>query len=382
MTVPLVALLHCTPSARTANMPPTPPSPAETPTVVEAKSSTEALALPSLGAKFEGKLALGVAAEPYLLDEQGPVIAHHFRRLVAENSMKWGEVCRMEGRCDFTRADTLANFARKHGMKMTGHPLIWHQMYPGWVFRDGKKDAPKELVVERMRTHIRAMVERYADVVDNWDVVNEAISDRPERLWRQLPEQSRWYEAFGSEEYVAVAFSLAAEAVDEFCPGTKLYYNDYSIENPEKRKKTLEMVRWLRGRGLRVDGVGIQGHVNLEWPKLDEFAKAIDEFAAEGLLVKISELDVSVYPGDDYDRKKYERERVYDQALEERLAARYVELFRLFLDKSQSLTSVMFWGLSDDHTWLNGWPIGRKNYPLLLDRGHRPKLALTRLLEL
>jgi endo-1,4-beta-xylanase len=346
------------------------------------KSSAKALALPSLSEKLGTAPVLGVAVEPYLLEEQGPVIAKHFRRLVAENSMKWGEVCRTKNRCDFKRADAIAEFARKHGMKMTGHTFVWHQMYPAWLFRDGLGSASKELLTERLREHIYQMVQRYADVVDNWDVVNEAISDKPERLWRQKPEQSKWFEAFGGEGYVETAFRIAADATAKFAPDTKLYYNDYSIENPEKRHKVIEMIRLLRKKGVRVDGVGIQGHINLTWPAVAELERAIDEFSAENLLVKISELDVSVYTGDDLDRKAYEKELSYTPELEERLARRYVEIFRVFRAKAQVLHSVTLWGLSDDHTWLNGWPVSRRNYPLLIDRAHQPKLAMKRLLEL
>jgi endo-1,4-beta-xylanase len=345
------------------------------------KSSEAALSLPSLSEKSNGSPMLGVAVEPYLLNEQGPVIVKHFRRLVTENAMKWGEVCRSAQRCDFQRADTVANFARQNNMKMTGHTFVWHQMYPAWLFRDGVGQASREVLTERLRKHIFTMVERYADVVDNWDVVNEAISDKPGKLWRQLPEQSKWYEAFGGEGYIETAFRLAAEATAKYAPSTKLYYNDYSIENPEKRQKVIEMIRGLRQKGVRIDGVGIQGHINLTWPTTTELAKAIDEFSKENLLVKISELDISVYSSDDLERKKYQPEVTYDANLEQRLAQRYVEVFEVFRAKAASITSVTLWGLSDDHTWLNGWPLGRKNYPLLIDRMHQPKLAMKRLLE-
>jgi endo-1,4-beta-xylanase len=376
-----LSLLACTPRSRSQ---PTPQVPqASTPVVSSpVKSSEAALNLPSLSEKFGQSLSIGVAAEPYLLNEQGPVIAKHFRRLVTENAMKWGDICRVKNRCDFGKADTVADFARKNGMKMTGHTFVWHQMYPAWLFKDGQGPASRDQLTERLRTHIFQLVERYADVVDNWDVVNEAVSDKPNVQWRQKPEQSMWYEAFGGEGYIETAFRIAAEATAKFAPDTKLYYNDYSIENPEKRQKVITMIRDLRKKGVRVDGVGIQGHMNLSWPKGEELAKAIDEFAAEKLLVKVSELDISVYDKDDLDRKVYQKEVVYDATLEQRISERYVEIFKVLLSKSDKLTSVTFWGLSDDHTWLNGWPIGRKNYPLLFDRQHQPKLALKRLLEL
>lgn len=375
-----LSALACSPRPRPKSATPAPAQATSFAVATDPRSNEEELNLPSLSAKWGPVPELGVAVEPYHLAVQGDVIAKHFRRLVAINSMKWSETCPAENRCDWKKADTIADFARQHSMKMTGHTFVWHQMYPAWLFKDGNGAAPKALVIERLSKHIHQMVERYADVVDNWDVVNEAISDKSNQMWRQQPEQSRWFEAFGSAEYVEIAFRLAAEAAARFAPSTKLYYNDYSIENADKRKKVIEMVRSLRNKGVRIDGIGIQGHINLEWPNVTELTRAIEEFAREKLSVKFSELDISVYTEDDFDKKSYQHEVAYDAALEERLARRYSDVFAVFRQKADSLSSVTLWGISDDSSWLNGWPIGRKNFPLLFDRNHRPKLAMKRLL--
>ena len=271
------------------------------------QSSEAALNLPSLSERLGVDLSLGVAVEPYLLDEQGPVIAKHFRRLVTENAMKWGELCPVNSDYDFRRADAVADFARAHGMKMTGHTLVWHQMHPQWLFKAGQGPATKALVTERLREHTFRMIERYADVVDNWDVVNEAISEQPDKLWRQSPEQTHWFDTFGGADYVETAFRIAAEATARFAPDTQLYYNDYNIENRNKRQKVIAMIRELRKAGARVDGVGIQGHINLKWPTATELAQTIDEFAAEQLLVKVSELDISIYTEDEPERTVFQR---------------------------------------------------------------------------
>ena len=152
-------------------------------------------------------------------------------------------------------------------------------------------------------------------------------------------------------------------------------YNDYDIEKPEKRHKVLGLARWLRSRGVQIDGVGIQGHINLDWPKLQDLAVAIDEIADEGLLVKISELDISVYTRDDKDKNIMQPECAHSSELEEGIAARYAEVFSVLRDKASKLASVTLWGVSDDQSWLNHWPIKRRNYPLLFDRQHRPKAA-------
>lgn len=340
------------------------------------------LQLESLSRHFRGVLDLGVALEPEELDLHGDVVAHHFSRLTAENAMKFGELSRIEGHYRWERADAIANFARRHGMRMTGHTLLWHRMQPEWLFTFAHQNDSREVLGRRLREHVFCVVERYADVVDNWDVVNEAVSDRMGELWRGASESSAWYGTFGNADFVELAFRYAAEATDRYCPNAKLYYNDYDLEKPEKRDKAICVLRHLRSRGIRVDGVGLQGHVQLVWPSALEFGRAIDEFAAEALAVKISELDVSVYAEDVHDAKTHQPPTEYGSELEATLADRYVELFKLFVSRAQTLTSVVLWGVSDDRSWLNSFPIRRPNYPLLFDHAHLPKLALRRLLEI
>lgn len=344
-------------------------------------SANPSLAIESLSNHFAGRLDLGVALDANDLVTQGDAVAHHFRRLTAENAMKFGELSPRQGHYTWERADAIANFARRHGMRMTGHTLLWHQMQPAWLFAFEAGTNAAVALGERLRDHIFSVVERYADVVDNWDVVNEAVSDRPNELWRTAAEESPWYKVFGNAEFVSLAFRYAAEAVERYAPQTKLYYNDYEIERADKRARVIEVVRRLRGQGIRIDGVGIQGHVNLAWPSIAEFGAAIDEFAAQELLVKVSELDVSVYTKDVKEQGSFEDSLVAGPEVNAAVAERYFQLMQLFVLHEKQLTSVVFWGLSDDRTWLNYYPIKRPNHPLLFDRAHLPKPALHRLLQ-
>jgi endo-1,4-beta-xylanase len=358
------------------------PVPRASPTPASAaKNHAAALALPSLARKFAADFDIGAAVEPSQTRDMADILAHHFGRLTAENQMKMGPLCQQPA-CNFAQADEIADFARQHGLKITGHTFVWHQMVPGWIFKAHGKDASREQVEERLKGHIFTLTKRYADVVDNWDVVNEAISDSPGKTYRDHTEGSPWFKAFGGTDYIEAAFTHAAAAAAQHDPTVKLYYNDYNVVIPEKRAKIIEMIRWLRGLGVRVDGVGMQGHWNIEWPTVAEIATAIDELAAENLEVKVSELDVSLYSKDDHATKKWQAELEYTPELEARLTARYAEIFRVLRQKSALLSHVTFWGISDDHSWLNSWPSSRKNHPLLFDREHQPKPALRALLEL
>lgn len=343
--------------------------------------STDPFGLPSLARKYEKLFPIGAAVEAREIEQQGPLIAHHFSRLTAENAMKWGPLEPSEGVYDFDRADAIANFARKHGMQMTGHTFIWHQMTPPWLFTNGEAVADRQLLTRRLTDHVFKVMERYADVIDNWDVANEVVSDFPGRFWREGAENSGWFEAFHGADYVALAFEIAAQAAARFCPNMKLYYNDYEIEREDKRHRTIAMIRQLRAAGVRVDGIGIQGHITLDWPSAAELRKAIDEFAAEELLVKISELDVSVYCHDDKEQHVYDAPLPNSPELEAQVAARYAEIFGVFRECASKLTSVTLWGVSDEQSWLNYWPLARKNFPLLFDHEHRAKAALSSVLS-
>ncbi|HMA95009.1 MAG TPA: endo-1,4-beta-xylanase [Polyangiaceae bacterium] len=336
----------------------------------------------SLADHFDSILELGVALEPEHLFEQQDTVLKHFRRITAENAMKWGRLCPTPGQYRWEAADQIAQFARRYQLRMTGHTLLWHQMQPEWLFTDGAGVLSPQRLAERLREHVFRVVERYADVVDNWDVANEVISEAPTEFWRGAHEGSQWYGVFGDATFVDLAFQYAAEAVDRYCPSSKLYYNDYNLERADKRDKALEMVRRLRARGVRVDGIGLQGHVTLDWPTPKDFGKAIDEVHAQNLLCKVSELDVSIYPVDEQSTKLYYRSLEASPELETRVAQRYLELFEAFVERSSYLSSIVFWGLSDDHSWLNHYPVRRLNYPLLIGRDHQPKQALHRLLQL
>lgn len=366
--------------APAAAAPPPSSAPATTPSS-SSKDYSAVMALPSLAKKFEADFDIGTAVEPQHLVDMPQVLTHHFNRLTAENQMKLGPLCQTRA-CNYAKADQIADFARQHGLRMSGHTFVWHQMQPGWFFQESGKPTTKEIVDQRLKDHVFEMTKRYADVVDNWDVVNEAISDSSGKTYRDGDEGSPWFKAYGGQEYIKAAFQHAAAAAAAHDPTVKLYYNDYNIVIPEKRKKVIEMVRWLRSQGVRVDGVGEQGHWNLEWPSAAEIAATIDELAAENLEVKISELDVNIYSKDDHATKTWQPEMEFTPELQQKLAARYAEIFKVLREKGAALTQVTLWGISDDRTWLNTWPLSRRNDPLLLDRNHQPKAAFKAILEL
>jgi endo-1,4-beta-xylanase len=327
-------------------------------------------------------LLIGVALSRSQTDGQDPranlLVPRHFNSVTAENLLKWERVHPEPDRYDFGPADRLVAFGETHGLAVIGHVLLWHQQTPEWVFagEDGKP-LDRETALERLRAHIHAVAGRYKGRIRGWDVVNEAVND--DGTMRQTP----WLEAIG-EDYVARAFEFAREAD----PQAELYYNDYNVWMSEKRATILKLVTQLRKEGLRVDGVGAQGHWLLGDPSLDQIETMITDIADAGFKLLITELDVDPLPRDprmygaDLALKTQMRAdtNIYADGLpadkQRELAEHYGGIFRLFVTHHDEVSRVTFWGLTDADTWLNNFPIPKRvNHPLLWDRDGEPKPA-------
>jgi endo-1,4-beta-xylanase len=301
-----------------------------------------------------------------------------FSSWTAENCLKPGPIQPAEGRFEFGLADRFVDLAEKQGKQIVGHTLVWHEQCPAWFFLgpDGQP-APAPLVEERMKTHIRTLVGRYKGRIAEWDVVNEALSDKPDEYLRP----TKWHAALG-EGFIATAFRTAHETD----PSALLIYNDYNIEQPYKRTKALRLLRSLKEQGVPVHAVGIQGHWGVDQIPLEEIEKAIVEFSALGLKVLITELDLSVLPskywGADVSIQQAREEGLdpYTDGLPpeiaERQAEQYAALFRILWKHRVHIGRVTFWNLHDGVSWKNNFPIkGRTDYPLLFDRALHPKPA-------
>ena len=226
------------------------------------------------------------------------------------------------------------------------------------------------------------VVGHFKGKVIGWDVVNEAISDAKDGYLRDTPARR----AIG-DAYIVRAFEFA-HAAD---PDAELYYNDFGNENPGKREKTIRLIRELKAGGVRLDAVGIQCHLRLdELDSPDRLDRAIADYAAEGVKVVITELDVDVLPRRAQGADVAAREKVgadpyrggMPPEVAESQARFYGRIFRVVLKHPGVVKRVTFWGIHDGTSWLNGWPVFRRtNHPLLWDRDLQPKPALGTVLE-
>ena len=319
---------------------------------------------------YKDYFLIGVAVTPRNLHgEDSALVVTQFNSLTAENAMKMGPIHPRENEYNWKDADSIANFAKKHGLHLRGHNLCWHAQAPNWMFKNEKgEDVSKEVLLQRLKDHITTVVNRYKDRIYGWDVVNEAIDDNDTVFYRK----SQWYKICG-EEFIAKAFEYA-HAAD---PKAVLFYNDYNTENPKKREKIYQMVKKLKESGVPIDAVGLQGHWSVNNPSREELEKSIQMFSSLGLKVQVTELDISVYAGGQGGQlvqgQRRDSVNAFTPAMEEPQREKYKMAFDVFRQYRNNITGITFWNLYDRYTWLDGR--GRKNYPLLFDMNRQPKKA-------
>jgi len=307
--------------------------------------------------------------------------------------LKWAEVHPEPGKYNFEPVDKYVEFGEKHGMFIVGHTLVWHNQTPDWAFAgvDGKL-LDRETALARIKEHIETVVGRYKGRIQGWDVVNEAIDDKGKlRSGPVGPPQNRgepWHAAIG-DDYIEKAFEYA-HAAD---PDAELYYNDFNEWHPAKIAAISQLVTALKAKGIRIDGLGLQGHWGMDYPKLDEIDHMLTEYGKLGVKLMITELDINVLPdpnqarGADITRRERRRRELdpypdeLPEEMQRKLAARYAEIFTLFRKHRDKIDRVTFWGVHDGQSWLNYWPTRRKSYPLLFDRQLRPKPAFEAVIE-
>ncbi|MDT0647931.1 endo-1,4-beta-xylanase [Zunongwangia sp. F260] len=356
--------------------------------IFQAQISDETQYDSTLQEAFQNKFRIGAALNAGQITGREPeaiaVVKQHFNSIVAENCMKSGRIQPRNGEFEFSLPDAFVEFGERNNIHIHGHTLIWHSQAPRWFFVDEEGEpVSKEVLIQRMKDHIHTVVGRYKGRVHSWDVVNEAILD--DGSFRE----SEFYKIIG-EDFIKLAFRFAHEAD----PEAELFYNDYSMSNPGKREGVVKMVEKLKKEGIPIDGIGMQGHIGLNHPDIKEFEKSLEAYGALGQVV-ISELDLSVLPspwGDaganisdnfEYENRMNPFKEELPASVEAQFNKRYTEFFQLFLKHQEVISRVTLWGVNDENSWKNNWPVkGRTDYPLLFNRENQPKSVVNMLIEL
>jgi endo-1,4-beta-xylanase len=335
------------------------------------------------------------------VDRDIALVKAQFDQISPENDLKWQLIHPREGAdgYNFGPADAYVNFGLSNHMYIVGHTLVWHSQTPGWVFQGtnippGMTNTPsngtnapggprmgrgpgggfgmsgprasREELLQRMHDHIATVVGRYKGKIKVWDVVNEAIADGGTNILRTSP----WEQIIGPD-FIAKAFEYAHEAD----PDAILRYNDYSLENPAKRRKLITLIKSLQAQGVPVMAIGSQTHVSVSSPSFEQEDQALTEIESLGLPVHITEFDVNGAQGGqrstsgDVSANAATTQGGLVSDADKKLADAYAGLFRAFLKHDKSIKVITFWGLNDGVSWR------AQGRPLLFDANDQPKPA-------
>lgn len=317
----------------------------------------ESLSLPSLHERWADYFMLGNIFTPHTpFDGRHYLLTHHFgHQITAENLMKPDAMQPRQGEFNFGPAWDMIRYAQEHDMEVVGHALIWHEQSLPWLTREVEETLSREEAIEIMQNHIRTVMEEFLTrdeaghvihrEVFAWDVVNEAIvpTSVSASNWRAHLRPTKWLRMIG-DDYLEIAFRYAHE-VD---PGAILYYNDYNEDMISKSMIIAYMVDELRGQGVPIHRVGLQGHYN-QSTNINTLQMVIDLYRDVALLdgqpleLSVTELDITILGA--------EREAVMPENNAIRQAIMYAELFQLLRDNADIIQRVTFWGMDDPRSW-------------------------------
>jgi len=336
--------------------------------------------IPSIYQTLSQYFPVGAAVDP--TDLSGPhaqLLTKHFNSIVSGNDMKWDATEPQEGHFVFTTADSEVSFAAAHSMLIRGHNLVWATgaQTPAWVFREAdgvtalsaSNPADVSLLTQRIQNHIMNEVTHFGSAIYVWDVINEPLDpNQPDCL-----SHGPFYQVLGAG-YLEIALRAARQYAP---PGTQLFINDYSTTDPKRLECLISVVARLRWHGVPLDGVGHEMHNHIDNPSPVAMLEAIEALARlfPHLHQQVTELDVSVYlAGDNTSNYGANGGKVPDSLIAEQgwLYEKYFEVFRRLKGK---LDAVTLWGLADDNTWLDSFPITRLDLPLPFDTRLQAKPA-------
>jgi endo-1,4-beta-xylanase len=264
-----------------------------------------------------------------------------FNMVTPENEMKLDATEPSQGQFTFTNGDRVYNWAVSNGKRVRGHTLVWHSQLPGWMTSLSGSAA----TLSAMKNHITGVMSHYKGNIYAWDVVNEAFNEDGTR------RSDVWQNNIGNS-YIEQAFQTARSADS----AAKLCYNDYNIENWSyaKTQGVYNMVRDFKTRGIPIDCVGIQGHFNSNSPVPSNFQTTLSSFAALGVDVALTELDI--------------------EGSGTAQATNYTNVVKACLAVSRCV-GITVWGVRDSDSWRSG------GTPLLFDGSGNPKAAYTAVLN-
>lgn len=290
-----------------------------------------------------------------------------FNSITAENDMKMASMFTGPNTYDFSKGDAIVSYAKANGFRVHGHALIWHASIPNWLKNYPGTNAEFE---DQVKGYVKATVKHFATakdsnghaIVQSWDVVNEHFtSDASVAIFNTR---------IGAN-YVEKCFTWARDAD----PDVKLFYNDYNLGSQStKASQVVDMVNTFKTNSIPIDGIGMQMHIDYQYPDLNTLTSNLKKLKDTGLLIHFSELDMTVNKDKSLttlttQRSNAQKERYKNIAI----------LYKTIPVVQQY--GITFWGIKDNDSWLIKFNNNPNEWPLLFDLSYKYKQAFTGFLE-
>jgi endo-1,4-beta-xylanase len=292
---------------------------------------------------------------------------------VAGNACKWAGTEPSQNVYNYTACTGDQEIARGLGVtKFRLHNLMWGNDNPDWLV-DLAANATSDQLASVLVSHIAHVVGAAGASSIVTDVVNEPFCNEPSECFPSDGwfKNTTWWPAL--HDPLETAFTAAAAARKAAgAPHLGLFVNDYSLlESGFKLKRVVAAITALKAKGVPVEGVGIQAHVDLS-PDPVNMMSSIKTLVDLGMRVQITENDVKC-----------------GNPCTGSLAASQAQTFGNILTAclahmpttpgGPGCEAHITWGFTDLHSWLN--KAGDITNPLPFDANYQPKPAALELLS-
>src|SRR6266568_1596267 len=315
-------------------------------------------------------LRIGTAVIPFDLDHPAyqAIVASQFSVVTPGNEMKWQVVEPTQGTFDWSGADRLVTFAEQHGQLVRGHTLLWHNQLPDWLTSGvANGTIGNAQLKDLLHQHIVTEVSRYKGRIWQWDVANEFFTDSNPST---INPNDFWISHLGTG-IIADAFCWAHQAD----PHALLFYNDYNIAGEDgtnaKSDAAYAFVQQLRADGVTINGVGDQGHLDLQFGFPTKMTQDLQRFADLGLKVAVTEADVRTFVNN-------ATNQVPTNSLAPSAQALYYDGMLKACLAVRSCISFTVWGFGDADSWVPGFFKG-EGYAGTWDVNLQPKASYSAL---
>jgi len=251
----------------------------------------------------------------------------------------WARFETKPGQPQTQRMLNAARWYADHGCVVKGHPLCWHTLAPEWLLSMNTQE-----IIQAQLDRIQREVSDFAGLIDQWDVVNEAvimpIFDRYDNGITRLCKE------LGRIELIRTMF----EATRAINPEATLLLNDFDVSPAYDI-----LIEGCLAAGVQIDVIGIQTHMHQGYWGIERTQRVLERFERFNLPIHFTENTIvsgHLMPPEIIDLNDYQVNEWPSTVDGEQRQAQEVVLHYRTLLAHPSVQAITWWDLSDGG-WLN-----------------------------